>query len=72
MGHVDTRTMRGLTRREQDILDCLAEGMSDKEIASACGISIGTVRTHTKNLFRKLDVHNRDEAGETAQRLGLL
>jgi len=48
-----------LTRREQEILACLFEGLQDKEIASALGIGTATVHTHMHKLFEKLGVHSR-------------
>jgi DNA-binding NarL/FixJ family response regulator len=51
-----------LTGREREILDCLAKGYQDKQIASALGISAWTVHSHLKNLFEKLGVHTRTEA----------
>ena len=49
------------TRREEQILACLFEGMQDKEIASALGIGTATVHTHMHQLFEKLGVHSRRE-----------
>src|ERR1051325_1103778 len=48
-----------LTRREEEILSCLFEGMQDKEIASTLGIGTATVHTHMHRLLDKLDVHSR-------------
>jgi DNA-binding NarL/FixJ family response regulator len=50
-----------LTRREEEILSCLFEGMQDKEIASTLGIGTATVHTHMHRLFDKLDVHSRQD-----------
>jgi len=49
------------SRREEQILACLFEGMQDKEIASALGIGTATVHTHMHRLFEKLGVHSRRE-----------
>ena len=49
------------SRREEQILACLFEGMQDKEIASALGIGTATVHTHMHQLFEKLGVHSRRE-----------
>lgn len=58
-----------LTRREDDVLACLARGDAYAECARSLGISLGTVQTHVKNLYRKLDVNTRaDAAAWTAQR----
>jgi DNA-binding NarL/FixJ family response regulator len=47
-----------LTDRERDVLKCIAEGSSTKEIAEELFISVSTVETHRKALLRKLDVKN--------------
>ncbi len=59
--HQVGRVLRGraLTRREEEILACLFEGLQDKEIASALGIGTATVHTHMHKLFEKLGVHSR-------------
>ncbi len=52
----------GLTDRENEILDCLAEGMNNKNIARKLGISDTTVKVHIKNILRKLNLTSRLEA----------
>jgi len=51
----------GLTPRESDVLRCLAEGYSLSKVADILGISLNTVKTHSKMVYVKLDVHNRTE-----------
>lgn len=51
-----------LTRRENEILEHLIEGLSYKEIADRCCISIQTLNSHIKNIYNKLGVHSRGEA----------
>jgi DNA-binding NarL/FixJ family response regulator len=51
-----------LTRREREILELLAEGFSNKEIADRCGLSGGTVRWHLQHVYEKLHVRTRTEA----------
>lgn len=51
-----------LTPTERTVLDHLAAGWLNKEIAAELGVSIETIRTHLRNLFAKLGVHNRTEA----------
>lgn len=55
-------TEKLLTKREKQILECLARGQGSKEISDSLYISIDTVKTHIKNIFRKLDVKSRLEA----------
>jgi DNA-binding NarL/FixJ family response regulator len=47
-----------LTERERDVLRCLVEGRSYKEVAAQLGISSETVRSHIKGIYRKLQVHS--------------
>jgi two-component system, NarL family, nitrate/nitrite response regulator NarL len=57
---MQTRIER-LTRREQQILDALAHGLSSKQIAQQIGLSVRTVGTHRLNLKRKLDIEGQAE-----------
>jgi DNA-binding NarL/FixJ family response regulator len=51
-----------LTERESEILERLAKGYSNKEIASLLSLSLDTVRTHLRHIYEKLHVHSRTEA----------
>ena len=51
-----------LSEREQEVLDALSEGLSNKEIAARLFISVPTVRFHLKNIYAKLHVNSRTEA----------
>ncbi|MEM1117660.1 MAG: response regulator transcription factor [Bacteroidota bacterium] len=62
----------GLSARERDVLRLLALGHTDDGAAYALGISVHTVRSYTKTLFRKLDVHSRAEAARRASELGVV
>lgn len=58
-GAAPTRTRAGrLTPREREFLQLLAEGRSNKEIATVVGVSTKTAETHRKNIMRKLDLHS--------------
>jgi DNA-binding NarL/FixJ family response regulator len=46
-----------LTSREREVLQCIAEGQTTKEIAACLGLSIKTAESHRINLMRKLDMH---------------
>lgn len=61
-----------LTRRELDVLENLADGLANKQIALALGISEHTVKFHIASVYTKLAVGNRAEAVRTAARLGLI
>jgi two-component system nitrate/nitrite response regulator NarL len=57
-----------LTAREREVLGCLAEGMSNKQIAAALGISVRTVTVHVSNLLRKTGAPSRTAAALWALR----
>ena len=61
-----------LTAREIEILGALARGLSNQEIAQQMFISLGTVKRHTANINRKLDVHSRLQAVRRGRSLGIL
>jgi two-component system NarL family response regulator len=59
-----------LSAREIEVLQRIAAGKSNKEIGAELFISEGTVKTHVKSIFAKLDVVSRTEAVATATRRG--
>jgi DNA-binding NarL/FixJ family response regulator len=61
-----------LTEREREVLDLVAAGSTNREIAEALYLSPHTVKEHTSALYRKLGARNRAEAVQRAQRIGLL
>ena len=61
-----------LTPREQEVLQHMAAGHSNPEIATQLVISVTTVKTHVKNLYGKLQVRNRIQAIARAKALDLL
>lgn len=61
-----------LTERELEVLRLVAQGHSNREIAEGLHVSINTVETHAKNIFRKLEVRNRSAAVHSAQQQGWL
>jgi LuxR family transcriptional regulator, maltose regulon positive regulatory protein len=61
-----------LSERELDVLRLMPTALSQREIGGALYVSLNTVKTHTKSIFRKLAVSNRAEAVERARELGLL
>jgi len=62
----------GITDRERQVLQLLADGRSNKEIAARLGLSPNTVKTHVARLFEKLRVARRTEAIGLARELGLV
>jgi two-component system nitrate/nitrite response regulator NarL len=58
-----------LSSREWEVLDLIAEGRTEDEIADELVLSIETVRSHVKSLHRKLDVHSRAELVDAVQAL---
>jgi LuxR family maltose regulon positive regulatory protein len=61
-----------LTDRELQVLRLLAEGLSNRAIADRLVVALGTVKSHTASLYRKLDVTSRTQAVARATELGLL
>ena len=53
---------RGLTQREQEILELMVQGLSAADIAERTCISYGTVKTHVNHVYKKLGVHSREQA----------
>lgn len=62
----------GITLREQQVLDLLAAGKSNKEIAAKLGISPNTVKTQVASLYQKLEVQRRTQAVQKARELALI
>ena len=67
-----SRLIEPLSVREQDVLRCLADGMSNKEIGRRLAISEGTVKNHMSQVLGKLQVLDRTQAALRARELGLL
>jgi DNA-binding NarL/FixJ family response regulator len=61
-----------LSEREREVLDLVAAGSTNREIAQTLFLSPHTVKEHTSALYRKLGARNRAEAVQRAQRVGLL
>ncbi|MFS0862678.1 response regulator [Fredinandcohnia sp. 179-A 10B2 NHS] len=61
-----------LTEREVDVLECLAHGLSNKQIAERLFLSEGTVKNYISNIYHKLDVKDRIQAAFKAQKEGLI
>jgi LuxR family maltose regulon positive regulatory protein len=55
-----------------EVLQLLAEGLTNKEIASRLVVAPSTVKQHLKNIYGKLDVHSRTQAVARGRELGIL
>ena len=64
--------MLNISPRELEVLQLMAEGLSNAEIAERLFVSVNTIKTHSSKLFEKLDVKRRTQAVETAKRLNLI
>jgi two-component system, NarL family, response regulator LiaR len=62
----------GISKREYEVLELMAQGLSNQEIADKLFVSLNTVKTHSSNLFMKLDARRRTQAIHRAKELGLL
>jgi two-component system, NarL family, response regulator LiaR len=72
--HADEATASkiGISKRELEVLQLISEGLSNQEIADRLFVSLNTVKTHSSNLFLKLDVKRRTQAVQKAKDLGVL
>lgn len=61
-----------LTSREVEVLELIAQGLSNKDIASSLGIALETAKVHVKNILSKLEVGDRTAAVTTALKRGIL
>jgi LuxR family maltose regulon positive regulatory protein len=61
-----------LSEREREVLQLIAEGLSNREIAQRLFLSVSTVKVHTYNIYGKLNVHSRTQAIAEARALGIL
>ncbi len=62
----------GVTRRELEILELIASGMSNREIAEKLFVSENTVKTHSSRLFDKLGAKRRTQAVQIGKKIGLI
>ncbi len=61
-----------LSERELEVLQLIAEGLTNQEIAARLFLTLNTVKVHTRNIYGKLNVHSRTQAIARSQELGLL
>jgi DNA-binding CsgD family transcriptional regulator len=72
MPNTQVRETLGVSERELQVLELMAAGQSNKEIARRLSVSPNTVKTHVANLFEKLEARRRTEAILRARELGIL
>ncbi len=63
---------RGISKRELEVLELMAQGLANQEIADKLFVSLNTVKTHSSNLFSKLEVSRRTQAIQKAKELNLI
>jgi two-component system, NarL family, response regulator LiaR len=62
----------GLSTRELEVLRLMADGLSNQEIAARLFVSLNTIKTHSANIFEKLDVRRRTQAVGKAKKLNII
>lgn len=62
----------GLSKRELEVLQLMAKGLSNNEIAENLYVSLSTIKTHVSNIYIKLDVKRRTQAVEVAKRMNII
>lgn len=65
-------TRLGLSKRELEVLQLMAEGMSNHQIAERLFVSLNTIKTHSARVFEKLEVQRRTQAVDKAKKLRLI
>lgn len=61
-----------ISKREYEVLELMAKGLSNQEIADKLFVSLNTIKTHSSNLFLKLEVSRRTQAVQRAKELQLI
>jgi LuxR family maltose regulon positive regulatory protein len=69
---LETELIEPLSERETEILQCIARGLTNQEIASRLYLSLNTVKVHTRNIYGKLSVNSRTQAVARARAVGIL
>ncbi len=62
----------GLSKRELEVLQLMAQGLSNQEIASRLFLSLHTIKTHSSRIFEKMEVERRTQAIDMAKKLGII
>jgi len=61
-----------LSKRELEVVQLMADGLSNQEIASKLFVSLNTIKTHSAQIFEKMEVKRRTQAVDMAKRLGII
>lgn len=69
---IDSLNKTGISKREFEVLNLISQGNSNQEIADKLFVSVNTVKTHTANLYTKLDAKRRTQAIQRAKILRLI
>ena len=70
--HTKTELVEPLSERELEVLQLIAEGLTNQEVAGRLYLTLNTVKAHTRNIYGKLGVNRRTQAVATAKALGIL
>ena len=62
----------GISKRELEVLESISQGLSNQQIADKLFVSLNTIKTHSSNLFLKLEVSRRTQAVQRAKELRLI
>ncbi len=68
---IENTSVNSLTKREKEVLSLIAQGNTNKEIARKLFLSVKTIETHRRRIYRKLGIHNGSQATAYAIRHGL-
>lgn len=71
-GELSSTIVEPLSEREIEVLTCIADGLTNREIALRLTIALTTIKSHTRNIYRKLDVNSRTQAVARGKSLGIL
>ncbi len=66
------QSQRNISKRELEVLELMAQGLANQEIADKLFVSLNTIKTHSSNLFSKLEVSRRTQAIQKAKELNLI
>jgi LuxR family maltose regulon positive regulatory protein len=68
----EAQLVEPLSDREIEVLECISEGLSNREIAQRLTIALSTVKSHTRNIYSKMGVNSRTQAIAHARAWGIL